>query len=131
MPKHPSPHRVKRHQIYTVWEAADAVGVHRQTVIRWIKEKGLPADTSRRPDPWEVPAAARPDILPALPGSEEPGWPDRGFPSEDTDHRHPDRHLPGLRAADACDHPPGRSGPDTHSTGRHNFEGSPEISGTW
>ncbi len=38
MPKNPSPQRVKRHQIYTVWEAADAVGVHRQTVIRWIKD---------------------------------------------------------------------------------------------
>ena len=49
MPKHPSPQRVKRHQIYTVWEAADAVGVHRQTVIRWIKDKGLSADMSRRP----------------------------------------------------------------------------------
>ena len=49
MPKHPSPQRVKRHQIYTVWEAADAVGIHRQTVIRWIKDKGLPAHTSQRP----------------------------------------------------------------------------------
>ena len=49
MPKNPSPQRVKRHQIYTVWEAADAVGVHRQTVIRWIKNKGLSADTSQRP----------------------------------------------------------------------------------
>ena len=49
MPKHPSPQRVKRHQIYTVWEAADAVGTHRQTVIRWIKDKGLSADTSQRP----------------------------------------------------------------------------------
>jgi excisionase family DNA binding protein len=49
MPKHPSPQRIKRHQIYTVWEAADAVGVHRQTVIRWIKKKGLSADTSQRP----------------------------------------------------------------------------------
>ncbi len=49
MPKHPSPQRVKRHQVYTVWEAANAVGVHRQTVIRWIKDKGLSADTSQRP----------------------------------------------------------------------------------
>ena len=49
MPKHPSPQRVKRHQIYTVWEAAAAVGVHRQTVIRWIKDKGLSADMSQRP----------------------------------------------------------------------------------
>ncbi|MDH3668992.1 MAG: helix-turn-helix domain-containing protein [Paracoccaceae bacterium] len=40
---------MKRHQIYTVWEAAEAVGVHRQTVIRWIKDKGLSADTSQRP----------------------------------------------------------------------------------
>ena len=49
MPKHPSPQRVKRHQIYTVWEAANVVGVHRQTVIRWIKDKGLSADMSQRP----------------------------------------------------------------------------------
>ena len=49
MPKHPSSQRVKRHQIYTVWEAADAVRVHRQTVIRWIKDKGLSADRSQRP----------------------------------------------------------------------------------
>lgn len=40
---------IKRHRIYTVWEAAEALGVHRQTAIRWIKDKGLVADQSTRP----------------------------------------------------------------------------------
>ena len=29
-------HKVKSHLVYTVWEVADALGCHRQTVIRWI-----------------------------------------------------------------------------------------------
>lgn len=45
----PSPSRIKTHHIYTVWEAAQALGRHRQTVIRWIKHKGLIADQSRVP----------------------------------------------------------------------------------
>jgi len=45
----PSPNRIKTHQIYTVWEAARALDRHRQTVIRWIKEKGLTADRSQIP----------------------------------------------------------------------------------
>ena len=48
MPKKPSPTLIKKHRIYTVWEAGDALGVHRQTVIRWIKDKGLIADKSGR-----------------------------------------------------------------------------------
>ena len=46
MPKKPSPALIKKHRIYTVWEAGDALGVHRQTVIRWIRDKGLIADQS-------------------------------------------------------------------------------------
>lgn len=42
-------HRIKRHRIYDAWEAAEVLGCHRQTVIRWIKDRGLPADTSRKP----------------------------------------------------------------------------------
>ncbi len=49
MPKKPSPNLIKRHRIYTVWEAAKALHLHRQTVIRWIKGQGLNADTSGRP----------------------------------------------------------------------------------
>lgn len=48
MPKKPSPTLIKKHRIYTVWEAADALGIHRQTIIRWIKDKGLVADRRGR-----------------------------------------------------------------------------------
>lgn len=41
--------RVKTHRPYTPFEAAEALGVHRQTVIRWVSGKGLPADISKRP----------------------------------------------------------------------------------
>lgn len=44
-----SAHRIKTHQIYSVWEAANALGKHRQTVIRWIKTGGLVADTTQKP----------------------------------------------------------------------------------
>lgn len=49
MPKKPSPNLIKRHRIYTAWEAAEALHLHRQTVIRWIKSQGLSADTSIKP----------------------------------------------------------------------------------
>lgn len=49
MPKKPSPHRVKRHREYTPFEAAEALDLHRQTVIRWIRHHGLVADTSAKP----------------------------------------------------------------------------------
>ena len=49
MPRRPSPSRIKTHRVYTAWEAADALGVHRQTVRRWINDKGLRADRSRKP----------------------------------------------------------------------------------
>ena len=55
MPRRPSPSRIKTHRVYAPWEAADALGVHRQTVLRWIKDKGLPADTSSRP--WLIEGA--------------------------------------------------------------------------
>jgi len=35
--------------VYTPWEAADLLGAHRQTVLRWVKVKGLRADRSSRP----------------------------------------------------------------------------------
>lgn len=49
MPRLPAPNRIKTHYIYTVWEAAQALGRHRQTVIRWIKDKGLVADRTKVP----------------------------------------------------------------------------------
>lgn len=49
MARHSNGRGIKRHRIYTVWEITDALGVHRQTVIRWIKDKGLSADRTKRP----------------------------------------------------------------------------------
>ncbi|MCI4664945.1 MAG: helix-turn-helix domain-containing protein [Neomegalonema sp.] len=49
MPKRASHRRVRRHAVYTVAEAAEATEVCRQTVVRWIADRGLPADRSMRP----------------------------------------------------------------------------------
>lgn len=49
MPKKPNPRRIKKHRIYTLAEAAEVLGLHRQTIIRWIKIDGLLADCTRRP----------------------------------------------------------------------------------
>ena len=46
--KFPVP-RVKAHRVYDVWEVADTLGCHKQTVIHWIKHQGLSADTTRKP----------------------------------------------------------------------------------
>ena len=40
--------RIKTHRIYSIFEAADALGCHRQTVIRWIKN-GLVANKAQKP----------------------------------------------------------------------------------
>lgn len=55
MAKRPSPSRVKTHSIYTPTEAADVLGVHKQTVRRWISLHGLPADKAQRP--WLIEGA--------------------------------------------------------------------------
>jgi excisionase family DNA binding protein len=55
MPKLPSPARIKRHHVYTIWEAATALGLCRHTVERWIKGGALVADTTRRP--WLIEGA--------------------------------------------------------------------------
>jgi len=47
--------RVKTHRIYSVWEAAEVLGKHRQTIVRWIRKMGLEADTSRKP--WLIKGA--------------------------------------------------------------------------
>ena len=49
MARYASPNKIKAHRIYTVWEAAEALGKHRQTIIRWINDQGLTADRSRKP----------------------------------------------------------------------------------
>ncbi len=41
--------KIKTHRPYTPYEAAHVLGVHRQTVIRWVKDQGLTADTSSKP----------------------------------------------------------------------------------
>lgn len=50
MPKRtPNPKRAKIHRMYSVIEAADDLGVHRNTVDRWIRDGGLAAVTDHRP----------------------------------------------------------------------------------
>ncbi len=49
MPKRPAHQRVKKHEVYSLAEAAEVVGVHRQTVARWVRTGGLVADRSRKP----------------------------------------------------------------------------------
>jgi hypothetical protein len=44
-----NPQRVKSHRIYDVSEVADHFGCHRQTVIRWVKDKGLVAECTQKP----------------------------------------------------------------------------------
>lgn len=41
--------RIKANRVYDVWEIAQALGCHKQTVIRWINNKDLVAETSRKP----------------------------------------------------------------------------------
>jgi excisionase family DNA binding protein len=41
--------RIKIHQSYTVEEAADTLGTHKNTVRLWINEQGLPIVDERRP----------------------------------------------------------------------------------
>lgn len=49
MARLPSPNKIKTHNIYTVWEAAEALGMHRKTIVRWINDKGLVADKTSKP----------------------------------------------------------------------------------
>lgn len=44
----PSPHRIKIHRSHTVEELARVLGVHKNTVRRWIKD-GMPAVDAARP----------------------------------------------------------------------------------
>ena len=49
MPKRVPYRKIKTHRPYTPFEAAIELDVHRQTVIRWVKDHGLPAETSAKP----------------------------------------------------------------------------------
>ncbi len=49
MARRPNWRAIKTHRNYTADEAARALGVAKVTVRRWIKDKGLPAITDRRP----------------------------------------------------------------------------------
>jgi excisionase family DNA binding protein len=55
MPRKPDPRRIKTHRVYTVADVAEALGLHRQTVLRWIKSGALAADQARKP--WLVDGA--------------------------------------------------------------------------
>ncbi|WP_425084943.1 helix-turn-helix domain-containing protein [Ruegeria profundi] len=54
-------HKVKSHLVYKAWEVADVLGCHRQTVIRWIGNNGLAADTSSKP--WLIEGHVLKDFL--------------------------------------------------------------------
>ena len=49
MAKRVSYRKIKTHRPYTPYEAALILGVHRQTVIRWVNDHGLKADISLKP----------------------------------------------------------------------------------
>lgn len=55
MPKKPSPQKIKKHRVYTIWETAEALGLHRRTVERWICDGGLAADRTQKP--WLIDGA--------------------------------------------------------------------------
>lgn len=49
MPKRVPYRKIKTHRPYTPFEAAEALGVHRKTVLRWVKDQGLPAERGAKP----------------------------------------------------------------------------------
>ena len=49
MPRRPNYRKVRSHQVYTVAEAAEVLGAHRQTVRRWVRACGLPAAIDQKP----------------------------------------------------------------------------------
>lgn len=49
MPRLPNYRKLRSHQVYTVAEAAEELGVHRQTVRRWVRDCGLPAAMDLKP----------------------------------------------------------------------------------
>jgi excisionase family DNA binding protein len=61
MSRKPDPRRIKRHRVYTVAEAAEALGLHRESVRRWIKVGRLAAETARKP--WLIEGEVLKDFL--------------------------------------------------------------------
>ena len=49
MPRRSNYRKVRSHQVYNVVEAAEELGVHRQTVRRWVRACGLAATTDQKP----------------------------------------------------------------------------------
>lgn len=50
MPKRsPNPNLIRTHWTYTYDEAARALGVHKNTIARWVSVEGLPAFTDVKP----------------------------------------------------------------------------------
>lgn len=47
--RHPDPRKIKLHRPYEVGEAAITVGVHKHTILRWIKFDGLEVISDKRP----------------------------------------------------------------------------------
>jgi hypothetical protein len=106
------PRRIKTHFAYTVEEAADALGVHKNTVRMWIKG-GLAVADDRRPTVMsgaairaflenrlkgsQVAAEARRVLLLPVPRAEVPGPWDGGFCRGQRPARHTDRALSRLR----------------------------------
>lgn len=113
MPRLPSANRIKTHYVYTVWEAAQALGRHRQTVIRWIKDKGLVADRSKVP--WLIlgkdlkqflghrrakpknQIGVAPSLLPRLQSAARTGRKVRRIHTGVTNDGHAQSTLPSLR----------------------------------
>jgi excisionase family DNA binding protein len=49
MPRRANPRKIKSHLVYTVQEAAETLGMHKGTVLRWVTIDCLPATTDRKP----------------------------------------------------------------------------------
>ncbi|MEZ5443199.1 MAG: helix-turn-helix domain-containing protein [Lysobacterales bacterium] len=111
----PSPHRVKIHRNYTIGEAADLLGKHKNTVREWIR-CGLPALTEQRPTlilgsdlRAYLTKRRKSNKQPCRPGelyclrcraAPPAGWRHGRFSAPDPDQRQPDRTLLDLRHLD-------------------------------
>ena len=125
----PNPRRVKIHRSYTVDDAAQLFGCHRNTICHWQKEGLKPVD-GKRPVAFEGPALTaflearrgarrrrlKPGEIYCLPCREpkEPAGDMAEYVLLTDAPRQPSRHLPDLRAA----HPPrGQPRPDRGCSG--------------
>ena len=139
MPRMPSPNRIKTHYVYTVWEAAQALGRHRQTVIRWIKDKGLVADRSKVPwliqgkdlktIPWPPPrqiqnqVGTAPPFLPRVQSTARTGWQIRRIHTSVINDGYAQSALSGLRKHNKQGGSQGRSGCHSSKNRGHSSTG--------